>query len=687
MFVKLASDSAVATTDHILERIRQENPAHWPNGLTRAHFDGGLYLISKSASMEPVGFVGWQERDEERRKVGYYSIGVLPEFRHQGFAKRAVATILQEKSAGVDEVRAMVMSTNVPSKRLAESLGVAVMEKAANNFTKGLGYLGKGLLTAGLIDGSVNKDKGAIGAAMGVEGADPWTGVDFSLNTLAGMAAAPMWGNPKLMPLAAALTSIAAGKTIAAPAVRNMREGNTIAKLQVDATQNLANATAAAKPEGFKIPNSLIYGGIGLGAAGIGTAGIISLLKMRAESKRQDKASEDARKGRIRVTLPTKNPGDSETTIDMPTEGFDMSGALQDKLKRDTRRRLLEETRGRTRRRKPVDPNNLTDIELNDAELDAEQEALDAEDASAISRLTARFNKAAAAASVPSPPAQGTNPALRMSQEAQAAQQAASGAATDSNPQIMQAQQATAAAEQSAQQQISEMQQASQQEGMQRDQAHQQALAAKDQEIFRARQEAEIQKTQIEKVKVETELAQAKMEAAQELESNRKEMTDSMSNSENSTVNKMTKHRLSRIRSLVSKAAAADPFAAGTHHGTQRTQVTPQPRNPPLNPTTPVQVPKNNAPNQLALGTAQDINRNGGEFIAMRGMVPTHAYRTSYGQIGDAAYDMLARPFLMTPSQNATVDLSKIDPSALGASPDLYDKLLRGGQQILNTPV
>ena len=80
--------SGLPDTKNILDAIYNENPSHWPNGLTADHFDGGLYMVRKEASREPVGFVGWQERREGFDKVGYYSIGILPEHRRNGFAKQ-----------------------------------------------------------------------------------------------------------------------------------------------------------------------------------------------------------------------------------------------------------------------------------------------------------------------------------------------------------------------------------------------------------------------------------------------------------------------------------------------------------------------------------------------------------------------------------------------------------------------
>lgn len=148
----------------LMREIYEENPKFWPNSLTPEHFDGGLYLVREASTQRPVGFVGWQEREEvqqlldrpieERRKeagnrlhpkwdqffksmgcrqikVGYYSVGVLPAYRRNGFAKEAIAKLIRMKSAGVDCVRALIMSSNKPSLALADALGVEKQVKQA----------------------------------------------------------------------------------------------------------------------------------------------------------------------------------------------------------------------------------------------------------------------------------------------------------------------------------------------------------------------------------------------------------------------------------------------------------------------------------------------------------------------------------------------------------------------------
>jgi len=120
------SASARSDCEAVMARIYGENPSHWPCGLSVGHCDGGCYLIREASAGDPIGFVGWQQRKEGLRKVGYYAIGVLPEWRGMGVAREAVSRILAAKSAGVDEVRALIVPGNRPSEGLAARLGVTV---------------------------------------------------------------------------------------------------------------------------------------------------------------------------------------------------------------------------------------------------------------------------------------------------------------------------------------------------------------------------------------------------------------------------------------------------------------------------------------------------------------------------------------------------------------------------------
>lgn len=111
----------------IMKKIYDEDPSYWPYGLDIPGHES-LYIIRDNMTKAAAGFVGWQEMVENGKRVGSYSIGILPEYRNKGFAKEAVAKVLRIKSAAVDEVRAYVMKHNAPSHALADSLGVKVQE-------------------------------------------------------------------------------------------------------------------------------------------------------------------------------------------------------------------------------------------------------------------------------------------------------------------------------------------------------------------------------------------------------------------------------------------------------------------------------------------------------------------------------------------------------------------------------
>jgi len=124
----------------IMERIRAEEPKYWPHGLSADHFDGGCYLIREKQSSVPVGFTGFQTRIEKEagvpKRVGYYSIGILPEYRKSGFAKQAVSRLLEMKAATVHRMKAMIVEGNAPSMALAESLHVPAVIKRASVYLR-----------------------------------------------------------------------------------------------------------------------------------------------------------------------------------------------------------------------------------------------------------------------------------------------------------------------------------------------------------------------------------------------------------------------------------------------------------------------------------------------------------------------------------------------------------------------
>lgn len=120
--------SALSEVEDIMQKVYDEDPSYWPYGLGVAGHES-VYLIRDNMTKAAAGFVGWQEQRINGRKIGSYSIGILPEYRSKGFAKEAVAKILMEKSARVDEVRSYICSHNMRSKGLANGLGVTIQEK------------------------------------------------------------------------------------------------------------------------------------------------------------------------------------------------------------------------------------------------------------------------------------------------------------------------------------------------------------------------------------------------------------------------------------------------------------------------------------------------------------------------------------------------------------------------------
>ena len=143
--------------EDIMRKIYEENPSYWPYGLDMSAHDGGVYMIREASTKKAIGFTGWQERMQGTAKVGFYSIGILPEYRNNGYAKQAVAKLISIKAANVDRVQALVMKHNKPSLALAESLHVPVIKAGSEKKAMTLGKRllagsGLGLGAAGFMD-------------------------------------------------------------------------------------------------------------------------------------------------------------------------------------------------------------------------------------------------------------------------------------------------------------------------------------------------------------------------------------------------------------------------------------------------------------------------------------------------------------------------------------------------------
>jgi len=344
------------TLTGIMNRIHDEDPSFWPYGLSMRHLDGGAWLVRKSATLEPIGFLGWQERSENMKKIGYYAVGILPEFRGKGFAKQAVASLLAEKAPTVDNVRAMIADHNAPSLALASALGVPVkLVKSAGVWpaVKGFAKNPWTLSTLGALgyDAAIEQKTqhaenpgGGFDAGKWLSGLAPQNDglrtIMLGLNTGLMRTGAPLMKNPATVPLGMGILG-------SIPAKDMLLQGLGVLPVIGQAAGRHALPTDAGTQ------------GMGTGAKvalGTGAAALAALLGSSIyNGNRQTKAAEEAvqreQGGKIRVTLPTKNPGDQETQLEMPINNVSFSNALMQNLHRDIRRRLRTETAARTYRR------------------------------------------------------------------------------------------------------------------------------------------------------------------------------------------------------------------------------------------------------------------------------------------------------------------------------------------------
>ena len=396
---KVASETTINLEDRrecedVMDRIYKEDPSKWPHGLHMSGFDGGCYMIREASSGKSIGFTGWQEkRASDGKRVGYYSIGILPEYRRNGFAKAAVSQLLKQKSAGVNRVEAFIAQGNRPSIALADRLGVPVvyaahtkrasLQKAALNTSilknsilpllggAGLteimdrnaggnsffGDLGKAIVPGGesgnmdanrLVRGISNAVSGALGGyglkniGKGIRG----TGTDkeFAKGVLGLTAAVPSALGTDLLANSIELLS----KT--APAL-----------------DKYINQKAPVAPAGMSNKAKLL-----LGLVGVAGAGGLGWLMHKGNQATQDlaDAAHEGAGSRIKLTLPTKDPDDVETRIDMPMHEVNLSKNIQGQISRDTRRRLREEGKGRTERKwntkKLKEDEEVEDEEVDD---------------------------------------------------------------------------------------------------------------------------------------------------------------------------------------------------------------------------------------------------------------------------------------------------------------------------------
>jgi hypothetical protein len=118
--------------------------------------------------------------------------------------------------------------------------------------------------------------------------------------------------------------------------------------LMDDARKNFQELSADRElTQGRQSVNTLIGAGTAAGALGLGAMGLYKYM----QSKKKER--EERERGRLRVVLPTNDPADGETSVDMPMPEVPLSNAMLQRVQRDVRKRLRSETKERTMK---VDP-------------------------------------------------------------------------------------------------------------------------------------------------------------------------------------------------------------------------------------------------------------------------------------------------------------------------------------------
>lgn len=348
-FTKSAHETATSINlearrecEDIMKTIYNENPSYWPHGLDIAAHDGGVYMIREASTRKPIGFTGWQERMDGPTKVGFYSIGILPEYRNNGYAKQAVAKLISIKAANVDRVQALVMKHNKPSLALADALHIPVVKagsvKSASQIKQLLKMVGLGGVPA-----AVGMDALTYGRDKSFE---EYVNTPVTTNRVVQALANTAFGSLMLKPglniperIAVAAGIPAKDVAISAiPAIPSLTE--SVKNISENKSKSFADLISNLSPTQKAL-------GLGVGAAGLLGGGYLAHKGIKS-LRDLASAQQQAGRGKVRVTLPTKDPNDAETIVELPIDDLDVSKAQFEKLQRDLRRRIRKETKERT---------------------------------------------------------------------------------------------------------------------------------------------------------------------------------------------------------------------------------------------------------------------------------------------------------------------------------------------------
>lgn len=120
---KKANDESL---ESVLDQIYNEDKKYWPNGLNKDLYNGSEDKIEliKNSDNKAIGFRGLQVRNNDGdKKEIYYSIGILPEYRGYGNAKKALKDLLSKNiNNKCCKHFYTVHKDNIPSMALYHSL-------------------------------------------------------------------------------------------------------------------------------------------------------------------------------------------------------------------------------------------------------------------------------------------------------------------------------------------------------------------------------------------------------------------------------------------------------------------------------------------------------------------------------------------------------------------------------------
>lgn len=377
--------TTIAEAGHILEKIRSENPSFWPYGLGVGSFDGGCYLMKAAGEKNPVGFVGWQQRHEGPKLVGYYAVGVLPDHRRRGYATAGVEQIINMKKASVDQIKAFVMPHNDASIGLANKLKVQIihtpdgidkyaacrqdetrpplieldlvpsMIKQAGKFDW-LGRLLRNPTTqAGLTAGAVDFVQTPLRSYTTPQ--DGESRIKNFLLNFALLRSGSAIGGAMKAPLKNAEAQARALATRQKQGLMMALPGVFAKDIMTTGGRFIGDARELISPIKDKLTQTPVGNFVSenpwtSAGAAAGTLGLVGMLGHRAVKALENSNQQGSR---LKVTLPTRNPGDQETTIDMPFDQIALSGTATGQVLRDLRRRLRAETKSRTNRKSLAD--------------------------------------------------------------------------------------------------------------------------------------------------------------------------------------------------------------------------------------------------------------------------------------------------------------------------------------------